>query len=122
MPDDVKNERLRRMIAKFREIATLENQRFVASHQTILIEGVCLFVFTKIFKWFYLNLTLQTSKRSAEHVFGRNDANIKVIIPSRYTMRNGEVLDCLPGDFVRVRIDESNSQVLKGTPLAHTRL
>lgn len=40
VPEEVKNDRLRRMIAKFREIATEENQRFVGREEVILIEGV----------------------------------------------------------------------------------
>lgn len=66
----------------------------------------------------------QTSKRSVQHVYGRNDANIKVIIPAHYKSgQNDEVaMECLAGDWVRVRVEESNSQVLKAVPLRHTQL
>lgn len=42
VPEDVKNDRLQRMVAKFREVATLENQRFVGREEMILVEGVCI--------------------------------------------------------------------------------
>jgi len=60
------------------------------------------------------------SKRSDAHWFGRNDANIKVIIPAMELPVAGD-LGAIRyfgvGDFVAVRVEESNSQVLKGTPL-----
>lgn len=58
--------------------------------------------------------------------FGRNDANIKVIIPD--TMIPACISDpqkvrsILPGDFVVTQITESNSQVLKGIPLYHSTI
>lgn len=63
-------------------------------------------------------------------MYGRNDGNIKVIIPtmeipSSYNEFKGETLKekiIQPGDFICVKINESNSQVLKGEPLFHTTL
>lgn len=62
VPVNVKNERLRRMVNAFREEATKLHRRMEGQEQLILIEG--------------------KSKRSDTHWFGRNDANIKVIVPS----------------------------------------
>lgn len=38
--DGVKNRRLQRMIETFRRLATLENEKFVGTEQTVLVEGV----------------------------------------------------------------------------------
>lgn len=84
--------------------------------------------------FFYCHL--QESKRSSKAYFGRNEANIKVIIPANveipkdfenYTNANfdnhaSRKQAIKPGDFVVVDITESNSQVLKGTPLYHSTI
>lgn len=63
--------------------------------------------------------------------FGRNDANIKVIVPvdepiaenfTATSSRNTLLRKILPGDFIVAQITESNSQVLKGLPLYHTTI
>ncbi|XP_017040192.1 CDK5RAP1-like protein [Drosophila ficusphila] len=100
VPLNVKNERLVRMVQAFREGATQLHRKMEGQKQLILIEG--------------------KSKRSDEHWFGRNDANIKVIVPATELPSGNDQgsRSCFGvGDFVTVRIDESNSQVLKGTPL-----
>ncbi|EDW80471.1 uncharacterized protein Dwil_GK11551 [Drosophila willistoni] len=101
VPLAVKTQRLQRMVQAFRTGATQLHQEFVGQQQLILIEG--------------------RSKRSALHWFGRNDANIKVIVPSMEVPVAGqdssEMKSFGVGDFVVARIEESNSQVLKGTPL-----
>lgn len=66
----------------------------------------------------FLMAAKQTSKRASNELFGRNDANIKVIIPAQYEDKSPIVA----GDFVRCRITESNSQVLKAQPLHSTQL
>lgn len=89
---------------------------------------------------------LQESKRSSKAYFGRNEANTKVIIPAdveiykdfdNYARSHDATLASAtataataatpkwpikPGDFVVVDITESNSQVLKGTPLYHSTI
>lgn len=76
----------------------------------------------------------QESKRSSKAYFGRNDANTKVIIPANVEIyKNVEFAlqrpesksskqSIKPGDFIVVDITESNSQVLKGTPLYHSTI
>ncbi|XP_016961405.1 CDK5RAP1-like protein [Drosophila biarmipes] len=100
VPVNVKNERLQRMVQAFRKGATQLHRKMEGQEQLILIEG--------------------KSKRSDAHWFGRNDANIKVIVPAMELPVAGDlgaIRSYGVGDFVAVRIEESNSQVLKGTPL-----
>lgn len=107
VPLNVKTERLQRMVKSFRKGATELHRQFEGKHELILLEG--------------------QSKRSTDCWFGRNDANIKVIVPAGRIPLHADLLlnECnennsklmAPGDFVVARIDESNSQVLKGTPL-----
>ncbi|XP_022210824.2 CDK5RAP1-like protein [Drosophila obscura] len=101
VPVAVKTARLQRMVQAFREGATQLHKHFEGQQQLILIEG--------------------KSKRSDAHWFGRNDANIKVIVPAM-DLPTGATANAARraidvGDFVVAQIDESNSQVLKGTPL-----
>uniref|UniRef100_A0A1B0D859 Uncharacterized protein n=1 Tax=Phlebotomus papatasi TaxID=29031 RepID=A0A1B0D859_PHLPP len=98
IPEDVKAERMRRTIEVFRRNATELNSRMIGQEQLILIEG--------------------NSKRSQEDFYGRNDGNIKVIIP-KVTLNSREIQ---PGDYIAVKIHSASSQVLKGTPLRHTTL
>lgn len=69
---------------------------------------------------------MQISKRSPHEVYGRTDGNTKVIIPivelpditgNRPLRRNVQA-----GDYVLVKINGANSQVLKGDPLLITNL
>lgn len=105
VPEDVKKDRLKRMVEIFRRNAAEVNRKLIGFEQTVLIESV--------------------SKRSEDYLAGRNDGNIKVILPqteipvaenctSRKFMK--------PGDYVSVKITDCNSQVLKGVPLHHTSL
>lgn len=64
----------------------------------------------------------QVSKRSAVELYGRNDANIKVIIPAFFETPDGQSAPIMAGDFVRCRITAANSQVLKALPLYATNL
>lgn len=104
VPDEVKKTRLQAMAKVFREGATERNSAFVGKNQQILIEG--------------------TSKRSANDLYGRNDANIKIIvpsveIPSSCTDKTLTKRPIEAGDLIMVNVTESNSQVLKGQPLYH---
>uniref|UniRef100_W8AWW6 CDK5RAP1-like protein n=1 Tax=Ceratitis capitata TaxID=7213 RepID=W8AWW6_CERCA len=98
VPMNVKTERLQRMVKVFREGATDLHKLYEGREELILIEG--------------------KSKRSDEYLFGRNDANIKVIIPlMALPDEMGMKREITTGDFIVTRISGSNSQVLKGTPL-----
>lgn len=56
---------------------------------------------------------------------GRNDNNVKVILPKTDIPLFNEINTLKPiepGDYVAVTINDANSQILKGTPLYHTTL
>ncbi|XP_050298379.1 CDK5RAP1-like protein [Anthonomus grandis grandis] len=103
--DKVKNERLQKMIEVFRRNAYVLNAGQIGKIHLVLIEGF--------------------SKRSENNLQGRNDNNIKVIIPANDLVpsRDGTNSKLLsPGDYVAVHINAANSQVLKGIPLYYTGL
>uniref|UniRef100_A0A182P1F6 CDK5RAP1-like protein n=1 Tax=Anopheles epiroticus TaxID=199890 RepID=A0A182P1F6_9DIPT len=107
VPEEVKQERLRRMIAAFRREAELLNSMFIDRTELVLIEGY--------------------SKRSRTDLAGRNDGNVKVIIPAGPIRadRTAGRKDLRPvgvGDYVAVRVVGSNSQILKAEPLYHTTI
>jgi tRNA-2-methylthio-N6-dimethylallyladenosine synthase len=85
VPEEVKGRRLQEVIAV--QGATSKNRytRFIGQVQEILIEG--------------------TSKRSADHLFGRNSQNAVVIVPKA---------DLKPGDYTLARITSATSASLQG--------
>lgn len=85
IPEDVKIERLNRMIALQNELAAESNRRDIGKEFDVLIEGV--------------------SKRSTDQRLGRNSQNKAVIVPRG---------DYKIGDTVRVRIVSSTSATLIG--------
>jgi tRNA-N(6)-(isopentenyl)adenosine-37 thiotransferase enzyme MiaB len=95
VPQNVKLERLSRMVQVFRKNAQQLNEKLIGTTQLILIEDV--------------------SKRSKDEVYGRCDGNIKVIIP-----KNEENYSI--GDYVAVEITHASSQSLRGLPLEKTTL
>jgi tRNA A37 methylthiotransferase MiaB len=94
VPQNVKLERLKKMVEVFRQNAALLNEKLIGTTQLILIEN--------------------TSKRSRDEIYGRCDGNIKVIIPN-----SSEIS---VGDYVAVEISTANSQVLKGKMLEKVSL
>ena len=82
------------MVKMFRKNAQHLNEQLIGTTQLILIEN--------------------TSKRSSNEIFGRCDGNLKVIIPSSDQVT--------VGDYVAVKIDSANSQVLKGKMLEKVTL
>uniref|UniRef100_A0A1A9WB31 CDK5RAP1-like protein n=1 Tax=Glossina brevipalpis TaxID=37001 RepID=A0A1A9WB31_9MUSC len=106
VPQLTKMERLQRMVEAFRKSAEELHKEFIGERELILIEG--------------------KSKRSDNYVFGRNEANIKVIVPLKNILINQSSIQQLEeikiGDFVAVHVTESNSQVLKAEPLYKTSI
>lgn len=107
IPLQVKIARLEQVSSLYREIALELNKSLIGKTQLILIEG--------------------TSKRSENDLAGRNDANVKVIIPKTSipqigAMNNSDLKPILVGDYVAVRITNCNSQTLLGEPLFHTSI
>lgn len=85
VPEEKKSSRLQEIIAIQQESSLRKNQQFIGQTVEVLIEGL--------------------SKRSDQHVFGRNTQNAVVII---------EKEDYKPGDYVNVKITECSSATLKG--------
>lgn len=102
VPADAKQERLQRLIRVYRRNVEEIYRAYVGRVELLLIEG--------------------TSKRSVDDLYGRNDGNVKVIVPRIYNGPQGQPLELAPGDFVATRIVDGNSQVLKGVPLSKTTI
>ena len=85
VPEEVKIERLNRMIALQNELSEESNRRDVGKEMEVLVEG--------------------RSKRSADEHFGRTSQNKVVVFPKG---------DTYPGQFVKVRILDASSATLRG--------
>ncbi len=85
VPEEVKIERLNRMIALQNELSAESNRRDIGKEFEVLVEG--------------------RSKRSADEHFGRTSQNKVVVFPKG---------DTRPGDFVRVVITDAGSATLRG--------
>ena len=92
VPAEEKSRRLQEIIALQKELSAQRMASYVGQVHEVLIEGV--------------------SKRSAEHLYGRNTQNAVVIVPR---MHAGTEL--LPGTFIRARITSSTSGSLQGDVL-----
>ena len=86
--EDIKIERLNRMIQLQNELSLRNNKRDIGKVFEVLVEG--------------------TSKRNPSELFGRTSQNKVVVFPK------GELK---PGDFIKVRINEASSATLKGVPV-----
>ena len=66
-----------------------------------------------------LVLVESESLRSSDDWQGRNDQNIKTILPKRdvIEVQSGELRQIRPGDYVDCKVVESNAQTLKADPL-----
>ena len=88
IPDEVKVDRLNRMIALQNELSAESNRRDEGKEFEVLVEG--------------------RSKRSADDLFGRTSQNKVVVFAAP---ADGSVK---PGDFVRVKVTSSTSATLLG--------
>jgi tRNA-2-methylthio-N6-dimethylallyladenosine synthase len=86
IPDEVKGRRLQEVIALQMQGAAERTKQHVGKVQRILIEG--------------------TSKKSDEHLQGRNSQNIVVVFP--------KTMDCAPGDYADVLANDCTSVTLIG--------
>ncbi|MDE5773124.1 MAG: TRAM domain-containing protein, partial [Muribaculaceae bacterium] len=86
VPEEVKIERLNRMIALQNDLSLRSNKGDIGKEFEVLVEG--------------------RSKKSADEFFGRTSQN-KVVVFPRGNAR--------PGDFVRVRVTDATSATLLGT-------
>ncbi len=87
--EDVKGRRLAEIIELQKEMSALRMQGYVGQLHEVLIEGV--------------------SKRSTEHLYGRNSQNAVVIVPRTH---NGTEIG--QGDLVRTRITSATAGSLQG--------
>ena len=85
VPEEVKIERLNRMIALQNELSLESNRRDVGKEFEVLVEG--------------------PSKRNREEYYGRTSQNKVVVFPRGNSK---------PGDFIRVRVNEASSATLRG--------
>lgn len=85
IPEEVKIERLNRMIALQNELSLESNRRDIGKTFEVLVEG--------------------RSKRSEDELIGRTSQNKAVVFPRG---------DHKPGDFLKVRITEASSATLHG--------
>lgn len=85
VPDEVKTTRLEEVIALQRELSYESHRRDIGKTFEILVEG--------------------TSKRSEEHLFGRNSQNKVIVFPKE---------DALPGQYVNVIVKNCTTATLLG--------
>lgn len=83
VPEEVKIERLNRMIALQNDLSLESNRRDIGKEFEVLVEG--------------------TSKRNANELFGRTSQNKVAVFPAEGHK---------PGDFVRVRVKDATSATL----------
>lgn len=90
VPEDVKGRRLAEIIELQKAMSAERMQGYVGQEHEVLIEGM--------------------SKRSTEHVYGRNSQNSVVILP-----RYSDGIELTPGTFVKARIESATPGSLKGS-------
>jgi len=86
VPDEVKGRRLQEVIALQMQGAAERTKQHVGNIQRVLVEG--------------------TSKKSEDHLQGRNSQNIVVVFP--------KTMDCAPGDYADVMANDCTSVTLIG--------
>jgi tRNA-2-methylthio-N6-dimethylallyladenosine synthase len=86
VPDEVKGRRLQEVIALQMQGAAERTKQHVGHIQRVLVEG--------------------TSKKSEDHLQGRNSQNIVVVFP--------KTMDCAPGDYADVMANDCTSVTLIG--------
>ena len=85
IPEDVKIERLNRMIELQNQLSLKSNRKDIGNIFEVLVEG--------------------PSKRNPQEHFGRTSQNKVVVFPKK---------DTKPGDFVKVKVTEASSATLRG--------
>lgn len=92
IPEDVKIERLNRMIALQGELSLESNRRDIGHEFEVLVEGV--------------------SKRSTDRMVGRTSQNKTAVFDRSATAADGRVLSAKVGDTVRVRVEDATAATL----------
>ena len=91
VPEEIKYKRLQDIIALQKEHSHQNNKKAIGKVHKVLVEGV--------------------SKKSTEHLYGRNTQNTVVVFPKE---------NFKPGDYVNVLVTECTSATLLGTALANS--
>lgn len=97
VPEEVKGRRLSEIIAAQKESSAKRMAGHVGQVHEVLVEGV--------------------SKRSADHLFGRNTQNAVVIVPRIVDAGHPSARELRPGDLVQVRIVSATAGSLQGEPI-----
>jgi tRNA-2-methylthio-N6-dimethylallyladenosine synthase len=92
IPEELKTARLKEIIELQMQLSLLSKEKDVGQKFEVLVEG--------------------TSKKSKEHLFGRNSQNKVVVFPGG---------SAKPGDYVNVRITSCTAATLIGTPIPSTK-
>ncbi|XP_011145175.1 CDK5RAP1-like protein [Harpegnathos saltator] len=101
----VKIERVARMITLYRREAEKLNKAQIGQRQLVLVEGV--------------------SRRTDRNLQGRNDGNVRILLPPAVIPVNrhsDSTREMRAGDYVVVQIDNANSQSLRAVPLYHSSI
>lgn len=93
VPQEVKIRRLMEVNRAFRAKSEQQNRQLIGTKQLLLLEG--------------------ESKRSTEHLYGRNEANQKVIVPKKFNNN----LEYSIGDFLVANITGCTSMTLYADPI-----
>jgi len=105
VPEEVKKRRLNELVSTFYSTAAVRNQRFIGTHQLVLVEGF--------------------SKRSNNDLAGRTDGGIKVIFPCTKVpcdFTSADWASIKPGDYVHVQVTGATALTLRGVPVVRTTL
>ncbi|MCT4664560.1 MAG: tRNA (N6-isopentenyl adenosine(37)-C2)-methylthiotransferase MiaB [Flavobacteriales bacterium] len=93
IPKETKKKRLTEIIDLQQKHSLANNQARIGKVQEVLVEGV--------------------SKRSEEHLFGRNSQNTVIVFPKEQYKK---------GDFINVKIEDCTSATLKGTAVGFSKM
>lgn len=96
VPQSIKIQRLIELNQVYRQLSTQMNRQLIGQRQLILVEGV--------------------SKKSPDELYGRNEANQKVIIPK--SLSNQYMI----GDFLDVEITDCTPVTLMARPIRTTSI
>lgn len=108
IPQEVKIKRLMEVNNVYRQISKNLNQSLIGKRQLLLLEG--------------------ESKKSKDFLYGRNEANQKVIIPKQDFLQQDEPNNTIfdlkydVGDFVEVEITDCTSMTLFAEPIRRTTI
>ncbi|XP_060583971.1 mitochondrial tRNA methylthiotransferase CDK5RAP1-like [Ruditapes philippinarum] len=100
--EDDKKRRHLEMKEVFKQVAGKLTETYVGQVHTVLVEGV--------------------SKKDKNFLFGRNDAGLAVIFPDNEILDGNNNRQPKAGDYVDIKIENTTSQTLYGSPVKITNL